>query len=186
MAPISSEPFSPQPVDLCVNILWFFSLILSAAVSLIAMLAKEWCYLFMSGRSGDPWLQTKRRHQRWEGIEKWKMGQVIMVLPSFIHLAFLSFAVGLCMYLWKLSPTVAIPATAVTLGSTSIYMVSTLLPLFNLLSTTCPYNTSLSRLIQLFKKRAGNSEQEYERPNIAIEALAWLIKTSEGSRSTDV
>ncbi|KAH7313248.1 hypothetical protein B0J17DRAFT_751293, partial [Rhizoctonia solani] len=88
MAPISSEPFSPRPVDLCVNVLWFFSLILSAAVSLIAMLAKEWCYLFMSGRIGDPWLQTKRRQQRWEGIEKWKMEQVIMFLPSFIHLSF--------------------------------------------------------------------------------------------------
>jgi hypothetical protein len=84
---INPEPFSPRPIDLCVNTLWFFALSLSAAVSLTAMLAKEWCYLFMSGRIGDPWSQTKRRQQRWMGIEKWKMEQVVMFLPSLIHLA---------------------------------------------------------------------------------------------------
>ncbi|KAH7308360.1 hypothetical protein B0J17DRAFT_553948, partial [Rhizoctonia solani] len=129
MAPISSEPFSPRPVDLCVNVLWFFSLILSAAVSLIAMLAKEWCYLFMSGRIGGAWSQTKRRQQRWEGIEKWKMEQVIIFLPSFIHLSFLSFAVGICLYLGDLSIGVAVPAAFVALGSMLIYVASTVLPL---------------------------------------------------------
>ncbi|KAH7318035.1 hypothetical protein B0J17DRAFT_533144, partial [Rhizoctonia solani] len=119
----------PRPVDLCVNVLWFFSLILSAAVSLIAMLAKEWCYLFMSGRIGDPWLQTKRRQQRWEGIEKWKMEQVIMFLPSFIHLSFLSFAAGLCVFLWDLGLGVAVPAIFVTTASMLIYAASTVLPL---------------------------------------------------------
>ncbi|CAE6405181.1 unnamed protein product [Rhizoctonia solani] len=84
---IDPDPFSPRPIDLCVNALWFFALILSAAVSLIAMLAKEWCQSFMSGRIGDPWSQTKRRQQRWKGIERWKMEQVVMFLPSLIHVS---------------------------------------------------------------------------------------------------
>jgi hypothetical protein len=44
--------FSPPRTAVLVNLLWFLSLSLSVAVSLIAMLAKEWCYIFMSGRSG--------------------------------------------------------------------------------------------------------------------------------------
>jgi hypothetical protein len=82
------KPFSPRPIDLCVNALWFFSLILSASVSLIAMLAKEWCYLFISGRIGDSWAQARSRQRRLKGMEKWKMGSVVMFLPSLIHLAF--------------------------------------------------------------------------------------------------
>jgi hypothetical protein len=82
------EPFSPRPIDVCVNALWFFSLILSASVSLIAMLAKEWCYRFISGRVGSLWAQTKNRQRRLEGIEKWNMERVVMFLPSLIHLAF--------------------------------------------------------------------------------------------------
>ncbi|CEL60170.1 hypothetical protein RSOLAG1IB_12315 [Rhizoctonia solani AG-1 IB] len=98
----SPEPFSPRRIDLCVNALWFFSLILSASVSLFAMLAKEWCYLFMSGRIGDSWSQTKKRQSRSDGVEKWKMENFVVFLPSLIHLAFLSFAVGLCLYLGDL------------------------------------------------------------------------------------
>ncbi|CUA73505.1 Protein translocase subunit SecA [Caulobacter crescentus NA1000] [Rhizoctonia solani] len=187
-APISPDPFQPRPIDLCVNILWFFSLILSAAVSLIAMLAKEWCYLFMSGRIGDPWSQTKRRQQRWEGIEKWRMEQVIMILPSFIHLSFLSFAIGLCIYLADMNLGTAIPAALVTLGSILIYLASTIFPFLNLSKTICPYSTSISRFIQrprpTTKKTAAHESENTNR--IAVQALAWLIKTSEDPKSTDI
>jgi hypothetical protein len=78
----------PRSLDICVNALWFFSLILSIAVSLMAMLAKEWCYRFMSGRTGDPWSQVKRRQQRWNEIDHWKMKELVVFLPSLIQLAF--------------------------------------------------------------------------------------------------
>ncbi|CAE6429251.1 unnamed protein product [Rhizoctonia solani] len=182
---LSPEPFSPRPMDLCINVLWFFSLILSAAVSLVAMLAKEWCYLFISGRIGDPWSQTKRRQQRWEGIENWRMEQVIMILPSFIHLAFLSFAAGLCIYLGDLNWIVAVPAAVVTFGLTLVYVASTLLPLFN---RTCPYSTSISRLIRLlprFKNDKNSGNDDGSPDSISVRALAWLIGTSEDPKSTD-
>ncbi|KEP53909.1 putative transmembrane protein [Rhizoctonia solani 123E] len=173
-APISPVPFSPRPVDF-------------AAVSLLAMLAKEWCYLFMSGRIGDPWSQTKRRQQRWEGIEKWKMEQVIMILPSFIHLSFLSFATGLCIYLSDLNIGIAVPAAIVTLGSMIIYVASTVLPLVHLSETICPYSTSISRFVQRFRGEMKGTAEDSEKTNhIAVEALAWLIKTSEDPKSTDI
>ncbi|CAE6336539.1 unnamed protein product [Rhizoctonia solani] len=165
---INPRPFSPRPIDLCVNALWFFALSLSAAVSLIAMLAKEWCQSFMSGRIGDPWLQTKRRQQRWKGIEKWKMEQVVMFLPSLIHLAVLSFAVGLCLYLGDLHFGMAVPAALVTAGSMLV--------------------TTIYRLIKawfnLTKKHISTDESDSERESIAIRALAWLIKTCEEPRQT--
>ncbi|EUC59429.1 transmembrane protein, putative [Rhizoctonia solani AG-3 Rhs1AP] len=187
IAPITPKPFSPRPVDVCINAFWFFSLILSAAVALISMLAKEWCYRFMSGRTGDPWSQVKRRQQRWVGVEKWKMEQAIMVLPSFIHLAFLSFATGLCVYLWDLHMSVAVPATIVTLGSMLVYAASTTFPLFNYFVAVCPYSTSVSRLIKMLQGSPKNFEEhDSEEPRIAVEALSWLISTSEDPKSTDI
>ncbi|QRV79815.1 transmembrane protein [Ceratobasidium sp. AG-Ba] len=53
--PVQESPFddySPAYSTIVVNILWLLSLSLSVAVSLIAMLAKEWCYKFTIGRSG--------------------------------------------------------------------------------------------------------------------------------------
>lgn len=93
MAPMSSisrpdgAKFQPSRSALCVNVLWFLSLSISVSVSLVAMLAKEWCYSFMSGRTGQPYLQARRRQQRWDGLVRWRMGELLIFLPTLIHLA---------------------------------------------------------------------------------------------------
>lgn len=83
--------FVPSPSAILINTLWFFSLSLSVAVSLVAMLAKEWCYAFMSGRSGHPYEQARRRQRRWNGIKRWKMKDILTYLPMFMHLALRKF-----------------------------------------------------------------------------------------------
>ncbi|CAE6445816.1 unnamed protein product [Rhizoctonia solani] len=203
IASASSKPFSPRGVDVCVNALWFFALILSATVALLAMLAKEWCHLFISGRIGDPWSQTTERQRRWKGIKKWKMEELILFLPSFIHLSVWSFAIGLCIYLVDLNRRVAVLVVIVTISSMIVYVLSTLLPLFRPLKqggTICPYSTSISRLIPRFRWRHGSDRQrpdqskqgshriQQESPStdrIAVEALAWLIETGEDPTATD-
>ncbi|CAE6413606.1 unnamed protein product [Rhizoctonia solani] len=183
---IAPQPFSPRPIDICINTLWSFSLITSAAVPPIAMLAKEWCYLFTVGRVGDSWSRMKIRQQRWNGITRWRMGQVIMFLPSLIHMAFLSFAVGLCLYLWDLNTGVAIPAASITLGSAVIYVTSTLLPLIHPSDAVCPYSTAISRFVQRFRvDRKGVKQDSKGNDRIAIEALAWLIGNSADPKSID-
>ncbi|KAG9077723.1 hypothetical protein FS749_010351 [Ceratobasidium sp. UAMH 11750] len=63
------------------------------------MLAKDWCYKFTSNRSGPVYEQARRRQRKWNGIEKWKMNEVLTYLPGVLHLALLLFAIGLCLYL---------------------------------------------------------------------------------------
>ncbi|EUC59431.1 hypothetical protein RSOL_313580, partial [Rhizoctonia solani AG-3 Rhs1AP] len=62
---IAPQPFSPRPIDICINTLWSFSLITSAAVPPIAMLAKEWCYLFT-----DLGLDNQGSPPQLQGLEK--------------------------------------------------------------------------------------------------------------------
>lgn len=84
---IESPPFTPTRPALIVNTLWFTSLSLSVAVSLVAILAKEWCWSFMSGRTGSVLMKGRLRQQRWNGIESWKMKQILGLLPLLMYIA---------------------------------------------------------------------------------------------------
>ncbi|KAF8599028.1 hypothetical protein BDV93DRAFT_592334, partial [Ceratobasidium sp. AG-I] len=79
--------FVPTASSVWVNMLWYTSLSLSVAVSLIAMLSKSWSYSFMSGRSGSKYQQAHRRQQRWDGLKAWKMNEVLTYLPLLMHVA---------------------------------------------------------------------------------------------------
>ncbi|CUA69764.1 hypothetical protein RSOLAG22IIIB_08685 [Rhizoctonia solani] len=117
-ADMRNSPFSPPDASssfvaphhaVIVNALWFLSLSLSVATSLLAMLAKDWCHSFIANRTGHPWDQALRRQRKWVKIEQCKMQELITVLPSLIHLSLLLFAIGLCIYVWDLNMTAAVP-----------------------------------------------------------------------------
>ncbi|EUC62860.1 transmembrane protein, putative [Rhizoctonia solani AG-3 Rhs1AP] len=85
----NTSSFEPTQHAIIINTLWYLSLSLSIATSLIAMFAKDWCHSFITSRHGSPWLQARRRQQKWNMIEKWKMQELLLVLPSLIHLSLL-------------------------------------------------------------------------------------------------
>ncbi|KAF8751684.1 hypothetical protein RHS01_08220 [Rhizoctonia solani] len=82
---LAASEFSPSSAAIQVNILWFTSLSLSVAVALIAIVAKDWCYQFMATRTGPALIQGRRRQLRWEGIEQWRMREILNVLPLMMH-----------------------------------------------------------------------------------------------------
>ncbi|CUA67976.1 Isoleucine--tRNA ligase [Rhizoctonia solani] len=176
--------FEASAKDICVNVLWFLSLSLSVAVSLISMLAKEWCLEFMSGRTGPPGPQACRRQQRWDGLVKWKMKEVILMLPSLIHVSLLLFAIGLCVFLWDVHYGVAIPVVIVTTVAAGAYFACTIVPL---LYQFCPYGTVLSRAIRQFKNRHSRITQaDWMNRDVVSNALHWMITNCETPRSVDI
>ncbi|KAG8714295.1 hypothetical protein FRC09_017775 [Ceratobasidium sp. 395] len=137
----NQQMFSPSRSVVVVNVLWLLSLSLSVAVSLAAMLAKDWCYKFMSGRSGPMYEQARKRQEKWNGMERWKMAELLVYLPVAMHLALLLFAAGLCVYLWDISISVAVPVVVITGLATGLYAFATFLPFFD---RFCPYNTPIA------------------------------------------
>ncbi|CUA75506.1 hypothetical protein RSOLAG22IIIB_11783 [Rhizoctonia solani] len=105
----ATASFRPSQHAVIINTLWYLSLSLSIATSLLVMLAKDWCHSFIANRTGHPWDQALRRQRKWTMIERWQMQELITVLPSLIHLSLLLFAVGLCIYVWDMNPTAAMP-----------------------------------------------------------------------------
>ncbi|KEP48012.1 putative transmembrane protein [Rhizoctonia solani 123E] len=175
--------FQASAKDICVNVLWFLSLSLSVAVSLISMLAKEWCLEFMAGRTGPPGSQARRRQQRWDGLVKWRMKEVIVLLPSLIHVSLLLFAIGLCVFLWDVHYGVAIPVVIVTTTAAGAYFACTVVPL---LYHFCPYGTVLSRAIKQFTSSHSRLTQDEVQDDVIGNALHWMIANCETPRSVDV
>ncbi|CAE6522286.1 unnamed protein product [Rhizoctonia solani] len=144
-SPDPASSFSPSQHAVIVNTLWYLSLSLSIATSLLAMLAKDWCHSFTSNRTGHPWDQALRRQRKWTMIERWKMQELITVLPSLIHLSLLLFSIGLCVYVWDMNKTAAIPVVCVAGASFAFYLwcssMASIVALF-------PYTTIVSRVIQ--------------------------------------
>ncbi|KAG8792952.1 hypothetical protein FRC12_004397 [Ceratobasidium sp. 428] len=138
----NSDPsaFAPSTSAIWINALWFLSLALSVSVSLIVMLAKQWCYSYMSGRSGQPHIQARSRQRRLEELERWKMPEILAFLPTLIHLS-----LCLIINLWDAHVGVAAPVLATTAITVFFYSLTTVLPIaFEL----CPYNTPLSQFLK--------------------------------------
>ncbi|KAF8667168.1 hypothetical protein RHS04_09355, partial [Rhizoctonia solani] len=164
---MDQSEFSPSSAAIQVNILWFTSLSLSVAVALIAIVAKDWCYQFMATRTGPALVQGRRRQLRWEGIEQWRMREILNVLPLMMHAALLLFAVGLSLYLWDINPRVALPVVVTTVAVGVFYFVTLLLPLF---FRYCPFTTGPMKLILPYLYKVAGSTLK-----LALQCLGWLV-----------
>ncbi|KAG8723492.1 hypothetical protein FRC09_003104 [Ceratobasidium sp. 395] len=145
------DPGSPQftapPGSLLVNTLWLSSLTISVGVSLIAMLAKKWCHVFLSARSGPYHEQARRRQKRWDAIVWWRMRGVMDVLPLLMHLALALFAIGLVVYLWDINMQIAVTIAIVAIAFGVAYGAATVLPV---VFDACPFGTVLSEPLKPF------------------------------------
>ncbi|KAF8672218.1 hypothetical protein RHS04_07837 [Rhizoctonia solani] len=159
--------FAPTAAAIQVNILWFTSLSLSVAVALIAIIAKDWCYQFTAKRTGPMLIQGRRRQLRWQGIEQWRMQEILNVLPLMMHAALLLFAVGLSLYLWDINPQVALPVVVTTTAVGVFYFVTLLLPLF---FRYCPFTTGVMKLFLPYWYTVAKSTFKS-----VFKSLGWLV-----------
>ncbi|EUC58672.1 transmembrane protein, putative [Rhizoctonia solani AG-3 Rhs1AP] len=159
------QPFRPRQMDVYVNALWFTSLGLSILVSFICILAKEWCFNFTSGSPDEPHPQARKRQIRWNGVAEWRLRQLMLVLPSIMHIA------------------LTLPVAVICIGIILFYLLATV---FHLISDRCPYSTAASRIIESCFRAPKFTEDDYcEQDKITSQSIAWLIKTSRNHASVD-
>ncbi|PBK79694.1 hypothetical protein ARMGADRAFT_860882, partial [Armillaria gallica] len=94
-----TAPFTPNTLDLWVNVVWFASLTLSLATALFAVLADEWYCHYLSPVAGDPQVRSRTRQLRYTGLIEWRVSTLIKVLPLLLHLSLGLFFVGLVLSL---------------------------------------------------------------------------------------
>ncbi|CAE7100025.1 unnamed protein product [Rhizoctonia solani] len=141
-------PFKPSTVSVWVNCLWFFSLGLSISVSLFAMLAKRWGYKSRSMSSGTSY-ERAIKLQEWDASQKWKLELFIEQLPTVMHVALITFFIGLVLYLSEIHK-ITMTVTAVPIGLTlAAYGTLTVLPVW---SPTFPMATPFTPIVTSFTR----------------------------------
>jgi len=139
------------PTARAINAVWFVSLTLALAVSLLAILVKQWLVEY-NARMRKPASSARvwaRRHAEYRaGLETWRVGAFISGLSFLLHVALLLFLIGLVGMLFELDLVIF----SVVLGLASIvvliYSAATFLPLWY---GTCPsYTPLLGQVWQTF------------------------------------
>ncbi|KAK0231497.1 hypothetical protein IW262DRAFT_1261564, partial [Armillaria fumosa] len=139
--PPSDLTFRPSTFDSWVNGLWFTSLSLSLTAALFAVLTKQWIHQYLSVPSGTPRDRCHVRQFRYMGLEQWRVGFIIGLLPVLMSTSLAVFLVGLVLFIIPLRVSIASVVGAATFISFSAYIVTNFLPIFY---PSCPYKTPLS------------------------------------------
>ncbi|RDX45140.1 hypothetical protein OH76DRAFT_1022365 [Lentinus brumalis] len=144
-------PFQAPASAVWLNSLWFSSLVFSFAAALLALFVKQWIYEAMVG--GTSRESARLRQYRFNGLLKWRVGTVVVVLPILLQLASVLFLAGLLVLLWTLHNTVA-AITSVLVALVFTFVIGfTLLPVFK---SDCSYRSPASFAIYAVLRVARN------------------------------
>ena len=119
---------TPPTYAVWLNSLWFSALICTLSASSIAITVRQWLHQYSSGLSGTSREVARLRQYRYEGLIRWRVAEVVTILPVLLQLSLILFLVGLLILLWSIHPKVALVAST---------LVSVLL-LFNVAVTIIP------------------------------------------------
>ncbi|KAH9055208.1 hypothetical protein EDB87DRAFT_1642772 [Lactarius vividus] len=153
----SSPPFKAPASIVRVNVMWFLSLILSLSCALLATLVQQWArrYLEYAQHRGAPRRRARIRAYMFEGVEKFRLPQVVEAIPLLLHTSVFLFFAGLIDFILPINEVVAFSALSCVVVFALIYAILTLLPSLHL---NCPYRTPLSGITYiLFQFSALNT-----------------------------
>ncbi|TFK86192.1 hypothetical protein K466DRAFT_493270, partial [Polyporus arcularius HHB13444] len=136
---LTEAPFQAPASAVWLNSLWFSSLVFSFASALLALFVKQWIYeALVPGTSLE---SARLRQYRFDGLLKWRVATVVVVLPILLQLASVLFLAGLLVLLWTLHNIVA-AITSILVALVFTFVIGfTLLPVFK---SDCSYRSPAS------------------------------------------
>ncbi|KAM5541579.1 hypothetical protein V8D89_004769 [Ganoderma adspersum] len=156
---VNSNPTRSAASAIAINALWFSSLICSLAAASISILVKQWLNEYKSGMASVSLEVARIRQFRNDGLKKWRVQEVMMLLPILLQGALVLFLIGLILFLAPLDDTGAVTKAAIVLVSSLLFFLglTTLLPTF---AQDCAYRSpqawGVFVVIQSIKKPIRN------------------------------
>ncbi|TFK68281.1 hypothetical protein BDN72DRAFT_752917, partial [Pluteus cervinus] len=121
-------PFRPTASSVRINMAWFLSLTLSLGTVLVGVLCLQWLREFQRRTAGPLQHRLARRQMAFDGLDAWKVPEIVSSLSLVLELALILFFVGLFDLLWTLHHTVAL----------AVVIPIAILMLFVIITTTIP------------------------------------------------
>ena len=153
LEPYVPADFSPPEYIVAVNALFYASLGVMLLAAFIAMLIKSWVREFDRGLQAMalPEQRTKTREFRFLGMERWKLPEMVGMLPLLIQISLLLFFIGLIVFLFHISKPVFGVTTAIFGIGILYYTITTSI---SVLVTSSPFRSPLSRGLVTMYQRA--------------------------------
>src|SRR5258706_7643562 len=146
LEPYVPAEFSPPQHIVVVNVLFYASLGVMLLAAFIAMLIKSWVREFDRGLQAmsPPEQRAKTREFRFLGMERWKLPEMVVMLPLLIQISLVLFFIGLIVFLFHIS-TPAFGVTTAIFGVGILYHAIT--TSISVLVTSSPFRSPLSRTL---------------------------------------
>ncbi|KAJ8474153.1 hypothetical protein ONZ51_g7408 [Trametes cubensis] len=124
--PSSSGPSTQHAV--AINALWFSGLICSVAAASLGILVRQWLNQYTSRlTSVSPDIARVRQFRR-DNLKKWKVAEIMMLLPILLQGAVVLFLVGLVLFLHQLNQKITEVAAVLVALLLTFLLVTTILP----------------------------------------------------------
>lgn len=129
--PFDADVFEVPRYAIIVNALLFSSLCCSLVAALAAVLALQWVNEYDARiDTVDAKKRALIRHFRFLGVETWKMGEIIAVLPLLLHVSVFLFFAGIIQWLNRLHSVVFYICVGGAAVAMSFYTVTVILATF--------------------------------------------------------
>ena len=144
LGPYVPLEFSPPEHIVIVNALFYASLGVMILAAFISMLIKSWVREFDRGLRAMslPEQRAKTREFRYLGMERWKLPEMVGILPLLIQMSLLLFAIVLALFLFHISKPSFGVTTAIFGIGVLYYAITTSISIF---VTSSPFHSPLSR-----------------------------------------
>ena len=146
LGPYVPPEFSPPEHIVIVNALFYASLGVMILAAFIAMLIKSWVREFDRGLRAMslPEQRAKTCEFRYLGMERWKLPEMVGILPLLIQISLLLFSIGLVLFLFHISTPSFGVTTAIFGIGVLYYAMTTSISVF---VTSSPFHSPLSRTL---------------------------------------
>jgi hypothetical protein len=155
--PAYVEPPFIVPSDMAaVNVLLFASLAVILIDAYLAMLTKSWLRDFDRAWRSSSVLEerARAREMRLQGLERWKLADVVALLPLLTQASLALFGVALLVLLFNLHRPTAYLTFTIFAAAFCFYVCVTVI---SALDTTAPFTSPVSRVLQALIQRSRSS-----------------------------
>lgn len=135
--------FTPARGSVCVNALWFCSLVCSLVTASLGILVKQWLreYLAMDCIAAKE--RCRVRLSRRKGLVKYRVFELAAFLPFLLQISLVLFFIGLVEFIRPIHPPIGWVVFTLVALWILFYVTTTIAPAF---SPSCPYKTPFLKL----------------------------------------
>ena len=181
--PYVPSVFSPPPYAIAVNALFFASLGIVLVAAFLCMLVKGWIRELDRKLQGIPDLEKRAviKELREQGLARWRLPEIIIILPSLIHISLVLFFIGLALYLLQVHPLPAFLSISIFGLGVFVYVLSIVI---SAIDDFAPFRSMYSRALGVLYRRlyprrmtpfAFHSSSVMALPQTTIEKIhEWL------------